>query len=239
MVTREPASSIDELEAEIREGGPAAKELFTGIVYKRLLQRIDDKDEIIRELAYPGLVLRYVTPALLEQVLVPALGLDLKHLSPADVLNKLASYGWLASRRASEDPQEVWHRRDLRQSILPLILAQEPDKARRISEAAIQFFSGKGEKEWAESIYHRLLLMQTHQDGDSVELADLKQASPYLKGDIPICPDLPRCCSGSLPKAGCSRRMWIACRTGIWGVLTEKRAVGWSTAGNSPKPVNF
>ncbi|WP_020604218.1 ATP-binding protein [Spirosoma spitsbergense] len=189
VVTREPASSIDELEAEISQGGPAAKELFTGIVYKRLLQRIDDKDEIIRELAYPGLVLRYVTPALLEQVLVPALDLDLKHLSPADVLNKLASYGWLASRRASEDPQEVWHRRDLRQSILQLIQAQEPDKARRISEAAIAFFSGKGEKEWAESVYHRLLLMQTHQDGDSVELADLKQASPYIKGDVT---DLPR-----------------------------------------------
>ena len=189
VVTREPASSIDELEAEIRQGGPAAKELFTGVVYKRLLQRIDDKDEVIRELAYPGLVLRYVTPALLEQVLVPALGLDLKHLSPAEVLNKLASYGWLASRRASEDPQEVWHRRDLRQSILQLILAQEPDKARRISEAAIPFFSGKGEKEWAESVYHRLLLMQTHQNGDSIELYELKQASTYIKGDIT---DLPR-----------------------------------------------
>lgn len=184
VVTREPASSIDELEDEIRQGGPAAKELFTGIVYKRLLERINDKDEVIRELAYPGLVLRYVTPALLEQVLVPALGLKLNQLSPAEVLDKLASYGWLASRRATEDPQEVWHRRDLRQSILQLILAQEPDKARRISEAAIPFFSGKGEKEWAESVYHRLLLMQTHQDGDSIELADLKQASPYIKGDM-------------------------------------------------------
>ena len=189
IATRESTASIDELEAEIRQGGAAAKDLFTGIVYKRLLQRIDDKNAVIRELAYPGLVLRYVTPALIEQVLVPAMGLDLTLLSPADVLDKLASYGWLASRQASGDAQEVWHRRDLRRSILPLILAQEPDKARRISEAAVVFFASKAGKEGAEGLYHRLLLMRTHQDGDSFDLADLKQASPFIKGDIA---DLPK-----------------------------------------------
>ncbi|QDK78543.1 AAA family ATPase [Spirosoma sp. KCTC 42546] len=188
IATRESASSIDELEAEIRQGGPAAKNLFTGIVYKRLLQRIDNKDKVIRELAYPGLVLRYVTPALIEQVLVPALDLTLMD-DPAVVLTKLASYSWLASRRASEDPQEVWHRRDLRRSVLQLILAQEPGKARRISELAVKFFADKPEKEWAEGIYHQLILMRDHQDGETFELADLKQAGPWIKLDLT---DLPK-----------------------------------------------
>src|SRR5262249_52805428 len=50
---------VDELESQLREGGEAAGELFGGLIYRRVLLRIGD--EVARSLAFPGLVLRYVT----------------------------------------------------------------------------------------------------------------------------------------------------------------------------------
>ena len=146
LIVDSPASSIDDLERELREGGNAARDLFAGLVYRRVLLRIsvpDDEreaagsvitDDLLRKLAYPGLVLRYVTPGLVREVLAPALELpELNDTQAAKALDLLARYEWLAYRQQDE----VWPRRDLRRSVLKPMLAENPKRTKRIQELAI------------------------------------------------------------------------------------------------------
>ncbi|HZG53384.1 MAG TPA: ATP-binding protein, partial [Pyrinomonadaceae bacterium] len=181
LVKGDDGATIAELEEEIREGGAAARGLFAGIVYRRVLRRIEN--ETARALAYPGLVLRYVTTELIQKVLAPVL--NLPPLDDADAklaLEALASYGWLTYRGADN---EVFHRKDLRRSMLKAMIAQEGENARRINQAAASFFStAKDEREWAEGIYHRLMLVTKPQDGEAFEEAGLIKANSYIGADI-------------------------------------------------------
>jgi hypothetical protein len=169
-----------ELEAEIRDGGAAARALFAGIVYRRVLQRI--RNQTARSLAYPGLVLRYVTADLIKEVLIPALALPpLNDREVERALDALASYGWLAYRGSHG---EVYHRKDIRRSMLKAMIAKESKLARKINEGAARFFStANTDNERAEGIYHRLMLMRDPSEGDAFELAELKKACQHIGAD--------------------------------------------------------
>lgn len=171
-----------ELEEEIREGGEAAGNLFAGVVYRRVLRRIGN--ETARALAYPGLVLRYVTVPLIQKVLVPALD----ELPPLDddeaglALEALASYRWLTYRGTNG---EVFHRKDLRRSMLKAMIAHEGDQARRINKAAAEFYGdANDEKDWAEGVYHRLMLATRPEDGERFDDLELKRAARHIGADI-------------------------------------------------------
>jgi hypothetical protein len=171
--------TVEDLEAEIRRHGPAAAELFAGIVYRRVLLRI--RDATIRELAYPGLVLRYLSAELIDAVLVPALGLhSLDPGESARCLDKLASHEWLAYRTPDG---KVWHRKDLRRSMLKAMLAQEPGKAKRISDHAIEFFAANRQAR-AEALYHQLLWVQRPEDGAGIDLGELASARRDIDPDL-------------------------------------------------------
>jgi AAA ATPase-like protein len=178
-MTTDLDKTIDELEKELTEGGEAAKELFAGLVYRRVLRRLGDG--VAQELAYPGLVLRYVTVELIQEVLVPALEIaPLDAVEAARALDALASCGWLVYRRNGE----VWHRSDLRRSTLKAMIAKEPEKAARISKQAVSFFEARtDERDRAEAIYHQLMLMREPADGDSFELGELKRANQLIGGN--------------------------------------------------------
>ncbi len=185
LVEGDDEAAVQNLEDEIREGGDAARELFAGLVYRRVLLRMDGTPA--QALAYPGLVLRYVTRELIQQVLVPALDLPPLDDEEADAaLDSLASFSWLATR---EGNGEVWHRKDLRRSMLKAMIAQEKDKARLIHDSAIKFFDKAGtEREWAEAFYHRLMLMWEPSDGENFELGELKKANELIEenaADLP------------------------------------------------------
>ncbi|WP_157579217.1 ATP-binding protein [Spirosoma montaniterrae] len=188
VATRESDTSINELEQELRRGGPASQDMFAGLVYQRVLQRI--KDPAISALAYPGLVLRYVTADLIRQVLVPALNLpELTISAAAATLDKLAAYEWLVERRITGNVQAVWHRRDLRRSMLRLMMTNEEARARCVSEEAVRVLGKGTEEQRCEAIYHQLLWMNSPEMGNQFDLADLKRAHQYIGNDIG---DLPK-----------------------------------------------
>ena len=183
-VTIDLDKTIDELEVELKEGGKSAKELFAGLVYRRVLRRL--QDSIAERLAYPGLVLRYVTVDLIRNVLGPALNLPtFDEASATKAFAVLASCNWLVSR----EQDEVWHRRDLRRSTLKAMMAAEQDNARKISQKAIEYFQKKTDpRSQAEAVYHRLLWMENPEQGNAFQLAELKRANDYIKanvGDLP------------------------------------------------------
>lgn len=183
-ITTDLDKTVGELEEELREGGDSAKELFAGLVYRRVLRRLPDPTA--QQLAYPGLVLRYVTVDLIRNVLGPALNLpQFGEAEASEALEALASCSWLVSRQNDE----VWHRADLRSSTLKAMIATEPVTAEKISRAAVKFFESKSdERSLAEAVYHRLMLMKTPEDGELFELTELKKANVFIKssvGDLP------------------------------------------------------
>ena len=198
LITDSSLSSIDELERELQEGGDAARDLFAGLVYRRVLLRISVPDnargepssiitdELLRKLAYPGLVLRYVTPALVREVMVPALELpELDDTQAAKALDMLARYEWLVYRHQDE----VWPRRDLRRSVLKPMLAENPARTKRIRELAVSFFeTSPDERMRSEVFYHQLMALTPEHDGFDFDLDALHKAGSYFEADLP---DLP------------------------------------------------
>jgi hypothetical protein len=176
-------ATIEDLEKDLKEGTnkESLSELFAGIIYQRVLKRLNDP--LLSALAYPGLVLRYVTTPLILHVLQPALGLPEMTETEADkVRDDLAGYTWLAFRDSLD---RVWHSKDLRRSMLRLMIAQEPEKVLNIRRRAIKWFEEQGTEEYkAESIYHQLMMVNNSQDGKSLELKDLNIAYHYIEADI-------------------------------------------------------
>ena len=178
--------TIGELEKEMKSGGVNAMTLFLGLVHKRVIQRI--ADPVVRSLAFPGFVLRYLTAELIQKVLVPAL--DLPYMDEEDAetaITALASYTWLTTRT---NTSQLWHRRDLRRSMLKLMIASHPIDAKKIHEAAILFFNERESAEnKAESIYHRLMMVEKPSDGEEFELGELSDAYSFIGPDIADLPD--------------------------------------------------
>ena len=86
-------------------------------MYERILNRI--KKPRVKALAYPGVVLRRVTPELILKVLAPTCPVPLDVTTPADAeqaFNELAEHVWLVTRIA---PDTVVHRADVRRLLVP------------------------------------------------------------------------------------------------------------------------
>lgn len=182
-------ADLDELERELREGGPAAQDLFAGLVYRRVLQRIPEGPA--RELAYPGLVLRYLTVEILTEVLAPALGMKDFDASRAEsALDELGRFDWLVYRQGDQ----LWHRSDLRRSTLAPMLVSDPERALKIREHAIRYFARNpptGEllpEMEAEGFYHRLMSIKPGDHGGEFYLPTLKKLETYIE---PFVAELP------------------------------------------------
>ncbi|HMQ91897.1 MAG TPA: AAA family ATPase [Amaricoccus sp.] len=127
MAQQEASELRDDLDAEMRQR----------ILYARILNRIGTEE--IRRLASPGLVLRRITPKLIEQVLAEPCGLPTP-LPPgrAEALfDDLAAHVWLVSRPDGA-PRELEHRPDLRRLMLPQVLADP--KAREVARRAADWY---------------------------------------------------------------------------------------------------
>jgi hypothetical protein len=178
---------IDELKRDLRNGGELLKGLFAGLVYRRILARMNGASELVKQLAFPGLVLRYVTPELIREVLVPSLGLPpLEDEAAERAFDILASYSWFAQREPSG---QLRYRRDLRRATLKVARAQEAEKTRKIHQEAIAWFSKPKNTAPAEVLYHRLMLVcATNIDADLLE--GLNRHAKDVRSDIEDLPEL-------------------------------------------------
>jgi hypothetical protein len=150
--------------------------LIQGILYRRILRHISDED--VRRLAHPGLILRRITPELIQQVLAEPCGVLVPDYERAqELFNKLKRE---VSVVASSDDGSLRHRPDLRQLMIRLLTADEPQRVEEIQRRAIGFYSGSDEPvSRAEEIYHRLALGE---DTKSVSPLWLPGVEQYLMG---------------------------------------------------------
>jgi hypothetical protein len=127
-------------------------------LYKRILSHVhDDK---VRQLAHPGLVLRRITPDLILNVLAKPCDIEVASKAEADDLfQQLKREVALVTQ---ERDGSLRQRQDLRVLMLELLRADDPDKVRKIHEAAVAYYEARPPvpEERAEEIYHRLQLDQ-------------------------------------------------------------------------------
>ncbi|WP_272003031.1 ATP-binding protein [Roseovarius sp. ZX-A-9] len=151
-------------------------EMRQRILYTRILHRIADPE--LRPLASPGLVLRRITPELIEEVLAGPCGLP-QPLPPgqADALYEaLAGQVWLVRPALSGDALE--HVPDLRRLMLPQILAlpAAEDVARTAARWYEDAAAGQPGPDMWESLYYRCLVDPGALDGlatpDLLAIAD-------------------------------------------------------------------
>jgi hypothetical protein len=126
-------------------------------LYHRVLAHIPDRD--VRSLAHPGLVLRRISVELIRDVLAGPCGVSMPGVDAAEsLLDRLAREVMLVDR----DGDELVHRWDVRQMMLPQLLLDRPEDVRRIQESAVRFYAERdGLSARVEELYHRLMLGQT------------------------------------------------------------------------------
>jgi len=173
-------ASVAQLEKDLRKESKSSREAARAIIYQRILRRLPEG--LVREIASPGLILRYVDVKLIQEVLEPALKLSpVSEKQAQGALNELAQRTWLVSR---DSQGQLWHRRDLRASMLQLMLAKRNSR-NAISKFAIKhFLEQRSEREQAEATYHKLLLAREPADCDDFNLKVLASQVRYFQNDL-------------------------------------------------------
>jgi len=140
-------------------------EIIQGQLYDRILNRI--RDERVRRLAHPGLVLRRINPEIILTVLNTTCELGLSNSEEANALfNELRRETALVTTDDSDG--DLVHRADLRRIMLKLLVQSEPARVQQIRESAAAWYATqRGRRARAEMFYHLLHL------GHSVSPTDL------------------------------------------------------------------
>ncbi len=138
----------EQLDAEMRQT----------FLFSRILNRLPTRN--LRALASPGLVLRQITPRLIQDVLAGPCGLPTPlDLAEAEALfDDLAGMGWLVKTVPGTD-RVVEHVPALRRRMLPQVLQEA--KAQTVAVAAADWYAARAEEGDAtaglEAIYYRAL----------------------------------------------------------------------------------
>ena len=170
-------------------------QLVRGRLYRRLLDHIHDP--AVRALAHPGMVLRRVTPEVIQHVLSPGCGLDVTDSARADELfEALRAEQALVS---VDDDGSLRYREEVRRPVLELLAREMPAQVRRIHELAVDHYARRsGAAERAEELYHRLMLQQ----------ADWQLEDRWI-------PEVERFIAPAIEELPVSQRRWLAGRMSI------------------------
>ncbi|HEY5712756.1 MAG TPA: hypothetical protein VIT38_12760 [Allosphingosinicella sp.] len=130
-------------------------EVIRGQLYRRVLDHIHDPR--IRALAHPGMVLRRVTAAIIQEVLAPHCGFG--WIDAAESEQLFASLAREHSLVRRDEYGALLYREEVRRPMLALLAADRPDLTRELHRAAARFYAvGSDEASAGEEIYHRLML---------------------------------------------------------------------------------
>ena len=147
-------------------------ELKVGRIQTELISRYLDHvhDKELKPLAYPGFVLRRVTPELVLDVLAQPCGIKVDNVEQAAELLKRLGQEIAQVQSVYGDERELRPRPEVRRLVLDLMLDLEPKKVESIHQAAVEHYKKQsdqalhGTDNWiaarAEEIYHRILLKQ-------------------------------------------------------------------------------
>ena len=168
-------SLVKELNQPLTLDGLAAQALIDGILIRRVLSHVGDPR--VKALADPGLVVRFITPDVIKEVMTrgtpnPSAG------EPEDADANTAE-PWIINQTEAKSIFDAFsidvslveveeaglrHRPDVRRQMLPLIRARRPKQFEALNRLAFDYFSAKAELDEkdlvsaAEAVYHGLWL---------------------------------------------------------------------------------
>ena len=174
---------LEELQAPLSAANVGGKLLVDGILVRRVLDHIHDAR--VRALADPGLVVRYITPGVIREVM--AKGTPDPKRYPTDIGDSESFEPWSITDAEADDIFAAFrselalvdvdgaalrHRQDVRKEMLPLIRAHRPLRFNMLHRLAFEFFRGRAVMSppdpaaAAEAIYHGLWLEVPHEELD-------------------------------------------------------------------------
>ena len=137
---------------KLRKGLDDAR--IQGYLQTRLLAHIHD--DRIRALVHPGLILRRITPDVIQSVLAPVIQITVLSRKDAEEL-----YEGLRKEISLviDQGEALVHRREPRSIMLPLQRAKDPELFKRLNQAAVDYYRRRESAvDKIEQIYHRLML---------------------------------------------------------------------------------
>lgn len=157
----------------------APEQLIQGQLYRRILDHLHDDD--VRKLAHPGLVMRWITADIIQQVLAAPCRVPVA--SPkraAELYTELERETSLV--QADHQEGVLRHRPEVRQVMLKLLQQDRPGEVHEIHVRAADYFRGDpGPAGKAERLYHLLML---DSPPSILEGAWEEAHAPYLVGAI-------------------------------------------------------
>ncbi|MDI6102658.1 hypothetical protein QLQ12_28970 [Actinoplanes sp. NEAU-A12] len=181
-------------------------EKIQALLYGRILRHLHS--DAARAVAFPGLVVRRITPAVIREVLAGPCRLDLDRGGAERLFGELAAEVALVER---DDDGSLRHRPDVRRSMLEDLTDQVPaDVVEAIDRGAVGFYAGHDDPvSRAEEIYHRLRLRESPDILDS-------RWSPAAGARL----------RGAAEELPAKQRLWLARRLGITLDDAVRRAAG-------------
>lgn len=133
-----------------------------GMLYQRILDHIHKPQ--VKQLAYPGMVLRRITPEIILQVLAGPC--DLKITSSEQAQKLFDDLREEVSLVIPSEPGVLRHRPDVRKAMLQLLKeSDKKDTVAAIHRLAVNYYSTKeATADRAEEFYHRLSLDESPRD---------------------------------------------------------------------------
>jgi hypothetical protein len=222
-------SSAEEQRNWLKSNAPRDARL-RGNLFLRILDHIHS--EAVREIVYPGLVLRKITPEIILEILNEPCRLGLSSIEESvDLFNQLRRetflYEWPDTGRS------LRIRSDLRATVLDLLEQYKPRAVEKIELAAIDFYQNLSEQtrmvsDRAEEIYHRLRRKQ-----GNVEITSrwLPGVDVYLRESLAELPDESQVILAAKLGVTISRNRRKNASQQDWEEYAEENMRKWLTAG--------
>jgi hypothetical protein len=162
-LVREHGIEAIELSMTQRLGRLFRQRLIEGVLYQRILDHISD--ERVRQIAHPGLVLRWIDASVIASVIVPVLGLS--DFDETKIEQVMAAFRRQKDLVRVEPDDSVVHRSDVRAQMLELLTAEDPDTVMRLHRAAVDYYvkqqrdgssAERLQRLRIEELYHQLCL---------------------------------------------------------------------------------
>ncbi|WP_433795955.1 ATP-binding protein [Actinoplanes sp. CA-252034] len=170
-------------------------EKIQALLYGRILRHLHS--DTARAVAFPGLVVRRITPGVVRDVLAGPCGLDLRETTAEQVVRELGAEVALVGQDADGS---LRHRADVRRSMLQDLTDQVREEVvTEIDQGAVAYYATRDDPvSRAEEIYHRLRLRQP---ADVLDVRWLPAAADHLRSAVEEVPP--------------AQRLWLARHLGI------------------------
>jgi len=204
------------------------------VLYRRILAHVHD--ERIKRLAFPGLVLRYITPEILLEVLAPVLNVPIRDLNEARQIVSDMQRQLTTILISSDIPDRLMHRPDMRMILVEELTARASqddsfaDLLAKIHRRAVEYYRRFDDAEHrAEEIFHLLAL---HADRRTIEQRWHEGLSPFLGSAILELPPKAQAFLAGRLEYEVPENIWRLADVEDWRLLAARRAREFLKLGN-------